>query len=210
MFSKKFIFAAVVVILFIGGIFLVSEYKKEEPESKSVLSETDESIERFFGKEDSKVIVTEFSDFECPACVYFSPTAKKIRELYKDKIKFVFKQYPLEQHQYAFMAAEASECAGDQDKFWEYEEILFENSKNLTADDLKKYASSLNLDIEKFNFCLDNHSFADKVEANIKEGADRDVSGTPTTFVNDKKVKGAVSFEEIQKIIEEELLKVGS
>ncbi|MDP3026471.1 MAG: DsbA family protein, partial [Nanoarchaeota archaeon] len=102
-------------------------------------------------------------------------------------------------------AAEASECAHEQDKFWEYHDKLFENQNALTVEDLKKYASDLKLDTIKFNDCLDSGKYESEVQKDLSDGQKYGVSGTPAFFINGKLISGAQPFSVFQQIIEEEL-----
>jgi protein-disulfide isomerase len=147
------------------------------------------------------IIIEEFSDFECPFCSRAIPTVEKLKEKYGDQIKIEFKQFPLNFHASAQKAAEASECARDQEKFWEYHDKLFDNQKALGIADLKKYAADLGLDTATFNTCLDGGAKAAKVASDIEEGRSKGVSGTPTFIIEGKKLVGAQPISEFDKIL---------
>jgi len=163
------------------------------------------------GKEDAPVTIVEFSDFQCPFCGRFEKdTFGKIKEEYIDtgKVKLVFRDFPLTSiHPYAQKAAEASECADEQGKFWKYHDKLFENQEALTVDDLKKYADDLNLNNDKFEKCLDNGDMEKEVQNDIDDGTKYSVTGTPAFFINGVILEGAQPFENFKKIIDEELAK---
>ncbi|KKP81257.1 MAG: Periplasmic thiol:disulfide interchange protein DsbA [Parcubacteria group bacterium GW2011_GWB1_35_5] len=159
-----------------------------------------------------KVELVEFSDFQCPFCQrFYNDAYKKIKETYVDtnKVKFTFRHYPLSFHQNAQKSAEASECANDQNKFWQYHDILFENSdadgNGLNVTDLKRYAANLGLNTAQFNACLDSGEKADEVKKDFAEGQRLGVNGTPTLYVNGKPVIGAQPFSVFQEAIEEAL-----
>ena len=154
---------------------------------------------------ENRVVILEFSDFQCPYCSKAVPTLNKIKETYGDKVEIVFKQFPLSFHSSAQNASEASECARDQGKFWEYHDKLFANQMALSADDLKKYASELGLDIAKFNSCLDSREKMPVVQKDIATGQAMGVTGTPTFFIGDYKLIGAQPFETFKKLIDEKL-----
>jgi len=143
------------------------------------------------GAKDAKVTVVEYSDFQCPYCSKAVPVVHAMLKEYDGKVKLVYVNYPLQFHQYAYKAAEASECALDQGKFWEYHDLLFENQDKLTADDLKGYAKTLGLDTAKFDSCLDNGDKIPAVEADIAQAKQAGVSGTPTFMIGNTKVVGA-------------------
>ena len=159
------------------------------------------------GPQSSTVTLVEFSDFECPFCGRFFPTLKQIEEKYGDRIKIVYRQYPLTSiHQNAFKAAEASLCAKDQGKFWEMHDMLFTEQAQLSIRDLKVKANRLGLDQKKFDDCLDTGRFAAQVQEDVHEGDRVGVTGTPALFVNGISIDGgAVPFETVAKAIDQEL-----
>lgn len=150
----------------------------------------------------AKVTIVEYSDFQCPYCARVVPTVKKIEETYGEDVEVLFKHFPLAFHSYAKKAAEASECARDQGKFWEYHDKLFENQNKLDEKSLKKYAEELGLDTNGFNKCLDSGSKTAKVETDFEEGKSLGVTGTPSFFINGQKVVGAQPYEKFAEIID--------
>ena len=108
--------------------------------------------------------IVEFSDFQCPYCVRARPTVKQVREEYGDKVRFVFRHFPLDFHAQAQKAGEATACAGEQGKFWEMHDLLWENPSKLQVPDLKAHAATLGLDAAAFGACLDSGRHASLVE----------------------------------------------
>jgi len=159
------------------------------------------------GPENSTVTLVEFSDFECPFCGRFFPTIKRLEEQYGDRIRIVYRQYPIPSlHANALKAAEASLCAKDQGKFWEMHDMLFQEQQQLSIRDLKVKANRLGLDQKKFDDCLDTGHFAGQVQADMREGDRVGVTGTPALFVNGISIDGgAVPFETVAKAIDKEL-----
>ncbi|MFH0977721.1 MAG: DsbA family protein [Candidatus Woesearchaeota archaeon] len=151
------------------------------------------------------VTLTEFSDFECPYCSRASETIRELQGIYAGRINFEFKHFPI--HQGSEKAAEASECARDQGKFWEYSYLLFENQNNLGVERLKQFAQDLELNASRFDGCLDSGEKSDVVQADYREGVSLGVQGTPTFFVNDKQIVGAQPTTDFQQVIESELAK---
>lgn len=156
-----------------------------------------------------QVVITEFSDFQCPYCQMFWQNAyKQIKAEYIDtgKVKLIFRHYPLPNHPDAGKAAEAAECANDQGKFWEYHDKIFMSIKpdgsGLSLANLKSYAAELNLDISSFNSCLDGGEKAVLVQADSTAGQDAGVGGTPTFFINGEAVVGAQSFATFKIVID--------
>lgn len=147
----------------------------------------------YVGGINASVTVVEFSDFQCPACRAGEPTVKQLITLYGDKIKFVYKNFPLPMHQYGEIAAEAGECANEQGKFWEYHDKLFDNQAEWAMQGqskLKDYAKDLGLDTGKFNTCLDTGAMKAKVAEDTAEGERVGMQGTPTFFINGEKFEG--------------------
>ncbi len=151
-------------------------------------------------KGSGQIEVIEYSDFQCPACGAAYPEVKNIISQAGDKVKVIYKQFPLTSiHPYAFKAAEASECAADQGKFWEYHDKLFDNQNKLDVVSLKKYAADIGLDTANFNACLDTGTMASRVRADMEEAISKGVRATPTFFVNGKKHEGVLT---LQKLLE--------
>jgi len=161
------------------------------------------------GENKATVLVVEFSDFQCPFCSrFFQQTeAQLITDYVKTgKVKFVYKDFPLDSiHPQARPAAEAARCAGEQGKFWEYHDYIFNNQARLSTQGIKDFAKELKLDETKFNSCVDARKYKDDVETNFQEGIKLGVQGTPTTFINGKKIVGAQPYSVIKAAIDAEL-----
>ncbi|MEO5345338.1 MAG: DsbA family protein [Magnetococcus sp. YQC-9] len=151
------------------------------------------------------VTIIEFSDFECPYCRRAQVTLKKVSEAYGDKIRMVFRHYPLPFHAKAPKASEAAQCAADQGKFWPMHDILFDDKTNLDPPELKKAAKTVGLDQAAFDKCLDSGKHAARVMADLSDGKKLGVTGTPTFFINGVRVVGAQPFEKFKSVIDEEL-----
>lgn len=159
------------------------------------------------GPKDAKVTIIEFSDFQCPYCQKAKETIDEIMKEYADKVRLVFKHFPLQFHENAQKAAEAAECANDQGKFWEMHDYMFANQNKLGIADLKKAAKNLGLNTSDFDGCLDSGKYEGKVKKDIEVGASFGVGGTPAFFINDQFLSGAAPIEDFKKIIDEELAK---
>jgi protein-disulfide isomerase len=170
------------------------------------------------GEKDAKVTIVEFSDFQCPFCkALYDDTLGKLKEEYINtgKVKFAYRHYPLRDiHPNAQKAAEASECANDQDKFWEYHDTLFEKQaewESLSPEEANtkfgEYASTLGLDTGSFSECLTSDKHAEKVDKDIEEGSEAGVDATPATYINGYKISGALPYSEFKSIIDRELEK---
>jgi len=141
------------------------------------------------GKSDAPVLIEEFSDVECPACGQISPQIEQLARNNADIVRLDFYHFPLSYHQYAFAGAEATECADDQGKGWEYLDALYKNQKSLSDDYFYTLADSLGLNQDKFKACLDNHEKKAKIQDHLREGKARQIPGTPTMFINGEMVK---------------------
>jgi protein-disulfide isomerase len=158
------------------------------------------------GRTSAPVTLIEFSDFQCPFCQRVAPTLKRIRDTYGDKVRIVWKDFPLTQiHPQAFKAGEAAHCAGDQGKYWEYHDRLFANQQALQPEDLKRHATELGLDGAAFASCLDSSKYGERVRDGVAEGTRLGVNSTPTIYVNGRQLSGAQPYETFVSVIDEEL-----
>jgi protein-disulfide isomerase len=158
------------------------------------------------GPATAPVTIIEFSDFQCPFCQRVAPTLKQVREKYGDRVRIVWKDFPLTSiHPQAFKAAEAGNCAREQGKFWEYHDRLFANQQALQPELLKKHAADAGLDAAKFNACLDTAKYSDRVQAQMGIGTGLGVQSTPSVFINGRLVAGAQPLDVFTTIIDEEL-----
>ncbi len=161
------------------------------------------------GPVSAPVTIAEFSEFQCPFCLKVTPTVKRIEEVYKDKVRVVWKHLPLTSiHKDAMNAALASEAAAKQGKFWEYHDKLFGNQQKLDVESLKQYARDLQLDLKRFESDMSNPEARKRIDADISEAGALGVTGTPGLFINGRFLRGAQPFEAISRVVDEELLKL--
>jgi protein-disulfide isomerase len=153
------------------------------------------------GPKDAKITIVEFSDFECPYCGAAHDTVEQVMTTYAGKVRLVYRQFPLSFHPHAAKAAEASLCAADQGKFWEYHDVLFKNQKKLEPT----HASEVGLDGQKFGQCLDSGDKKKAVDADQQAGLAAGVGGTPAFFINGIFLNGAQPIDEFKKVIDAEL-----
>lgn len=160
------------------------------------------------GDDDAPITIIEFSDYECPFCTrFYLNTLPQIKSEYIDtgKVKLIYRDYPLGFHANAQKAAEAAECAGEQEKYYEMHDKLFDEGVDGGVSSFKQYAKEIGLNAEEFNECLDSGEMASEVQKDFQDGQRAGVQGTPTFFINGKILKGAQPFEVFKQIIEEEL-----
>lgn len=158
-----------------------------------------------FGPADAKVTLVEFSDFQCPYCSRAANTVTEIKKKYGDKVRFVFRQFPLSFHQNAHLSAQASLAAHAQGKFWPFHDKMFANQSKLDRESLEGYAKEVGLDLVKFKKALDDKTYAATVDAELKLGEESFVDGTPTIFLNGKRVEDPSNVDALSKAIDAEL-----
>lgn len=174
----------------------------EEPQAPLVSIDT--LSYPFKGKKDAKVVIVEFADYQCPHCKAAQPVMSKIADAYKDKIKFVYMDFPINHSGISKIVAEGAQCAAEQDKFWEYHVMAFEKQSELTNDSPVKLAEALKLDKDKFKKCLDSGKAKAQVAKSQEEGNRVGVGGTPTIFINGRRIAGH-SEEDLKAAIEKGL-----
>ncbi len=158
------------------------------------------------GGANAPVTIVEFSDFQCDFCRNFNTSLNRIMTDYGDKVRLVFRHFPLaEIHPLAFKAAEASMCAFDQGKFWEMHNLLFEAPAKLGPDDIKAKAAGLGLDAAAFAQCLDSGRHAPGIRQDVRDGSRSGVTGTPAIFINGRLLTGVRPYPDIANTVEEEL-----
>jgi protein-disulfide isomerase len=159
------------------------------------------------GPEKAKITLVEFSDFQCPYCSRAISEVETILRAYPKDIKLVFKQFPLEIHSEAQLAAEASLAANAQGKFWPMHDKLFANFRKLSRDNIFLWAKESGLDMEKFKVDLQSGKFRPVVEKDVKDGFEAGVQGTPTFFINGQRYNGLLDLASVKPILDAELKK---
>jgi len=157
------------------------------------------------GPAGAPITIVEFSDYQCPFCARVNPTLAKVRETYGDKVRIIFKDYPLPNHPEAPKAAEAAHCAAEQKKYWEMHDAMFANQRALQVPVLKQTARTIGLDGATFDQCLDSGKYAATVRSGAELGERMGVNSTPTLYINGRALIGAMPFENFKVIIDEEL-----
>ncbi|NOZ58286.1 MAG: thioredoxin domain-containing protein [Euryarchaeota archaeon] len=183
---------------------------REEPRRVEVSQDDDPAI----GPEDAPVVIVEFSDYQCPYCRKFAmETLDRILEEYRGRVRFVYRDFPLESiHAYALKAAEAANCAGEQGRYFEYHDLLFERQEDWSSRGeaaFLEYAQQLGLDAESFSSCLSSGKYEEEVRKDLQDGMRAGVRGTPAFFINGIPLSGAQPFEAFKAIIDAELARKG-
>jgi protein-disulfide isomerase len=169
------------------------------------------SLDHILGPETAKVILVEYGDFECPNCGQAYPAVKILRKHFGDRMRFVFRHFPLrEVHPHAEMAAEAAEAAGAQKKFWPMHDLLFENQQHLKPKSLRRYAEAAQLDLERYDYEMADHVYLQRVHEHIDGGTKSRVRSTPTFFINGVVHDVSFGLEHLQHAIEVEIARHSS
>jgi len=166
--------------------------------------DVDVEAAQMIGPKDAPVKLIEFADYECPYCQKVAPDLKKLQEEFGAKIAFAYRDFPLPMHARAEKAAEAARCAGEQGKFWQFHDELFQ-TKELDFDQLKVHAQALKLDTTRFDKCLDDGDEAAAVSLDRKEGQRLGLTGTPSFFINGHFLSGAVDYATLRQMVQQQL-----
>lgn len=208
--NKQFFAVIILVIVALVGLFTFTSKKDSNNESPNISSA--EQSSHIAGKADSSVTLIEYADFQCPACKSYFPIVTQLKEEYGDKVAFQFKHFPLVQiHQNAFIAARAAEAAGNQGKFFEMHDLLFENQETWASSTsptkiFEGYAQELGLDLEKFKTDSASSGVADIINNDVKSAQAAGANSTPTFVLNGKKIdKSPQSIEDFRKLLDEAL-----
>lgn len=161
----------------------------------------------FKGKADAKITIVEWSDFQCPYCRKVTKTTDQLLADYGGEVRIVFKHMPVRGHARALPAALAAEAAGRQGKFWGMHDLLFANQRELSDENIERWAGELGLDVARFRRDLADPGLRKRVDAQQAHGARLGVSGTPAFFVNGRFISGAQPLDRFKRLIDEELRK---
>lgn len=197
----------VFTILFLGlGWLMVGRTPTNTP-----VDLTTTQTDHITGNASASATLIEYSDFQCPACASYQPLVNQIKDELGDNLQIIFRHFPLKNiHPNAQLAAQASEAAGIQDKFWQIHNLLFENQSEWSelenpTEKITQYAQNLNLDIDKFTSDLTSKEIIDKVNSDYQSGIKAGVNSTPSFFINNEKITNPDSYEAFKQIIEQNL-----
>ncbi|HTY53792.1 MAG TPA: thioredoxin domain-containing protein, partial [Candidatus Binataceae bacterium] len=161
------------------------------------------------GPKDAPVTIVEFSDFQCPYCKRAEASLTEVRKEYGDKVRTVYRDYPLPIHDHAMKAAEAARCAEEQGKFWPYHDELFSDQSKEDDAGLKATAAKIGLNTKQFDDCLDKDKYAEQIKKDEAYGSTLGVHGTPAFFINGRFLDGAQPPQAFEEVINEELARQG-
>jgi len=206
----NFVLCVVALLIGVPAFILLSRHGALPPVPQASSQALAEHLVRpeshITGNLRAPLTVVEFGDFECPGCATSEAAARQIRAQYGDRIRFVFRQFPLRKmHPQAEKAAEASECAAEQGKFWEALDKLYAERADSSVGALKRYARELGLDQSRFDQCLDSGEAASRVSQDLADGHALKVIGTPTWFIGQKVVFSPLDFATFSQLVDQEL-----
>lgn len=203
--SKRFFAIVLIAIAAVVGVFWFSSHKASSPPASSV-----QPTNHVVGAGTSGVTLTEYGDFQCPACGAYFPIVKSVRQHFGDQIKFQFRNFPLTQlHQNAMAAHRAAEAAGNQGKFFEMHDLLYQRQQAWSSTPnpgsiFEGYAQELGLDMTQFRLDVASQKTFDIINADIREGEKIGANSTPTFVLDGKKVdQNPRSLDEFIKLIDD-------
>lgn len=212
---NRFWIILAVVIAALIGLFVVTKPDSTENGSSSNIQGDPASIQsddHVLGKKNSKVVMIEYLDFQCPSCGAYYPIVKDVEADYKDKVAFVVRHYPIIQiHPNAFSAARAAEAAGDQGKFFEMHDKLYETQQawgQVTSNQqqlFEGYAEELGLNLDQFRKDYSSEATSERINRDVKTGKQMGVEGTPTFFINGEKIKTPADKAGFEKLLDQAL-----
>lgn len=194
-----------IVLAIVGAIFLSNQSNpstQSQPVTNANLLVKGDSNQ--ISTPSAQLTIVEFADFECPACERAYPDIKKILSEYQGRINFVYRHFPLPQHQNAMISARAAEAAGAQGKFWEMYDLLFKNQSDWAGQSnaleiFQGYAQTIGLDMAKFNQDINNETLIQKINSDKNDGLALGVNATPTFFIGDKKYQGNPNYASLKQ-----------
>jgi protein-disulfide isomerase len=205
-FSKKFLSVILVISIFTNIIVLIKQSNPDIIDDIQSMFQTIpappevSSKDHIRGNPNAKITIIEYSDFQCYYCIQFDAVMRSI--IKEADVRWIYRHFPLGNHEYAGKAAEASECAGEQGKFWEYADALFALKGNFSKEVFIQTAQRTGLNASTFGKCLNSGKHVATIAAHLKEGEDIKIKATPTFYINGKRFVGFVPLDELKKLVE--------
>ncbi|MBI2644137.1 MAG: DsbA family protein [Candidatus Wildermuthbacteria bacterium] len=210
---KHILIWGVAGVLLAGGVvgLLLLAPPSKNSNSSAYLAAAVSSADHAKGNRDAKIVLVEYGDFQCPACALYEPVVEQLEEDYGDRMTFIYRHFPLRNvHAQADLAAQASEAAALQGRFWEMHDLLYQNQNEWAKNDKAEeifvgYAVSLGLDKERFSQDMNSDAVKTKVENDFQGGVKSGVNGTPNFYLNGKKIENPGSYDEFKQLLNQEL-----
>lgn len=195
------LFSSLILLTFGYGVTVIQQQRRLRSEPVSVTVRTTDPV---LGPRNAAVTVVEFGDFQCESCKDFHAELLKVRSQYGNRVRVVWKDFPLvAQHPDAHAAAEAARCAQDQGKFWEMHDQLFEHQADLAARDFTPLAKAININTDSFERCLRDGLGNSRIDEDLGDGQALGVLATPTVVVNSLRFSGVPTAEEIGQAVDQ-------
>ena len=193
--SRTVAVSIILAVLLAGGIYFVRKNQSLQSPVPAA-----QNWEKSKGPVDAPIQIVEYSDFQCPACMKVQPFLLSLMQEYPEKIRIIFKHYPLPMHKWAGVAHQAAECANVQGKFWEFHDLIYPtqmiwSSSSNAAEYLISFAKSTGVDLDKFGACLSDAEVTKRIMEERASGSALRLSSTPTFFINGERVVGQVELE---------------
>jgi protein-disulfide isomerase len=206
---KSYALVAGGILLFGLLVFGLEKLASQDDTLKAVPTQTTSADTKVRGNAAATVTLLEYSDFQCPACAAYEPLVNNLHQDFPDTLKIVYRYFPLKTiHKNAMISARAAEAAQRQGKFWEMHDQLFEHQTDWAqqenpTDTFKTYAQTIGLNVDQFNTDIQDTSIADPINSDEKLGTDANIPGTPTFFLDGKKIENPQSYEAFKKLVED-------
>ncbi|MCL4354596.1 DsbA family protein [Patescibacteria group bacterium] len=191
-------------------VLLVSTTSNQATETIAVKAPPITKDEISTGPTGAKVTIIEYADFQCPACAAYSPITRQLKKEFEGKIRYIFRFFPLSSHQYSMIAAQAGYAAYLQGKFWEMDNLLYDNQKTWSSSTeplkyFKEYATSLGLDMSKFEADMNAESTKNFIKNQSSKGTEAGVNSTPSFFINGVKIQNPQGYNAFKALIQAKL-----
>lgn len=210
---KTYALIASGILLFGFLVFGLEKLASQDEKLKIATVQTTDADTKVQGNASASVTLLEYSDFQCPACAAYAPLVTNLHKDFPDTLKIVYRYFPLETiHKNALISAQAAQAAHKQGKFWEMHDQLFEHqtdwagSENPT-DAFQTYAQAIGLNLDQFTTDMNDPSTKDAVKSDEAMGTDANIPGTPSFFLDGKKLENPQSYEAFKQVIEDEITK---
>lgn len=210
--NKRFAIILVILIVAFAGLLIFSKRDSGDSDNNGA-DETAEPSNHTIGEGTTGVTLTEYGDFQCPACRQYFPIVQQVKAEYGDKITFQFRHFPLQGiHQNALISARAAEAAGLQGKFFEMHDLLYENQNAWSQDSnptkiFEDFADQLGLDVDQFRNDMRSDAVNQTVQADLAEANNKGYSSTPTFEINGEKIENPRDFDGFKKLIDDAIKK---
>lgn len=199
------------ILLFLAGATIGYALRGTQPTAAPSLSvgaalDASAKDDPALGSETAPVVIVEFADYQCGYCrQWYQEVYSKVMAEYGDRIRFIFRDYPLDFHPDSQPAAEAANCAGEQGRYWEYQYQMWGPGDALDSASLRRYAQAAGVNLSEFDACVRENRYAEEIQQDMLDGMRNGVNGTPAFLINGRLIPGALPYDTFSALIEQEL-----